>query len=111
MLDLGLDLQACVSCVAVWHHWHQNDVLVQYFAICPLVPQLLQVLSVWFSPCMPIVSVVVASVGSILIGVHTLILVLSVVCILASVWNVVVWATGHHGFQWWALVCYLHEPS
>ena len=50
-------------------------------------------------PCMPIVSVVVASVGSILIGVHTLILVLSVVCILASVWNVAVWATGHHGFQ------------
>ena len=62
-------------------------------------------------PCMLIVSVVVGSVGSILIGVHTLILVLSMVCILASVWNVVVWMTGHHGFQWWALVCYLHEPS
>ena len=80
MLDLGLDLQACVSCVAVWHHWHQNDVLVQYLAICPLVLQLLQV-------------------RSILIGVRTLILVLSEVCILASVWNMVVWVTGHHGFQ------------
>ena len=62
-------------------------------------------------PCMLIVSVVVVSVGSILIGVHTLILVLSVVCILASVWNVVVRVTGRHSFQWWALVCYLHEPS
>ena len=30
-------------------------------------------------PCMPIVSVVVFSVGSILIGIHTLILVLSMV--------------------------------
>ena len=39
-------------------------------------------------PCIPIVSVVVVSVGSILIGVHTLIPVLSVACILASVWNV-----------------------
>ena len=62
-------------------------------------------------PCMPIVLVTVVSVGSILIGVHTVILVLSVVCILASVWNVAVQVTGHHGFQWWALVCYLHEPS
>ena len=62
-------------------------------------------------PCMLIVSVVVVSVGSILIGVRTLKLVLSVVCILASVWNMAVWATGHRGFQWWALVCYLHEPS
>ena len=62
-------------------------------------------------PCMLIVSVVVVSVGSILIGVCTLILVLSVVCVLASVWNVVVQATGRCGFQWWALVCYLHEPS
>ena len=62
-------------------------------------------------PCMPIVSVVVVSVGPILIGVHTLILVLSVVCTLASVWNAAVWVTGHCGFQWWALVCYLHEPS
>ena len=39
-------------------------------------------------PCLPIVSVVVFSVGSILIGVRTLILVLSMVCILASLWNV-----------------------
>ena len=50
-------------------------------------------------PCMPIVSVVIVSVGSILIGVCTLVLVLSVVCILASVWNVAVRANGHHGFQ------------
>ena len=50
-------------------------------------------------PCLPIVLVVVVSVGSILIGVHTLILVLSVVCILGSVQNVVVRATGHCGFQ------------
>ena len=50
-------------------------------------------------PCMPIVLVVLVSVGSILIGVHTLILMLSVVCILASVWNVAVWATGCCGFQ------------
>ena len=62
-------------------------------------------------PCMPVVLVVVVSVGSILIGVRTLILVLSMVCILASVWNVAVRVTGCHGFQWWALVCYLHEPS
>ena len=62
-------------------------------------------------PCVLIVSIVVGSVGSILIGVCTLILVLSVVCILASVWNVVVQVTGHRGFQWWALVYYLHEPS
>ena len=50
-------------------------------------------------PCMPIVSVVVVSVGSIFFGVHTLILLLSVVCILASVRNVVVWVTGRCGFQ------------
>ena len=50
-------------------------------------------------PCMPVVSVVVVSVGSSLIGVRTLVLVLSVVCILASVWNVAVRATSHHGFQ------------
>ena len=50
-------------------------------------------------PCMPIVLVIVVSVGSILIGVRTLILVLSVVCILVSVWNVAVWVTGCHGFQ------------
>ena len=36
-------------------------------------------------PCMPRVSVIVVTVGSILIGVHTLILVLSVVCELASI--------------------------
>ena len=35
-------------------------------------------------PCMPIVSVVVVSVGSTLIGVHTLVLVLSMACILVS---------------------------
>ena len=62
-------------------------------------------------PCMLIVSVVVGSVGSILIGVCTLILVLSMVGILAFVWNMAVQATGHHSFQCWALVCYLHEPS
>ena len=50
-------------------------------------------------PCILVVSVVVGSVGSILIGVCTLILVLSVVCILASVWDVAVEATGHRGFQ------------
>ena len=50
-------------------------------------------------PCMPIVSVVVVSVGSILIGVRTLVLVLSLVLILASVWNVAVWATGCRVFQ------------
>ena len=43
-------------------------------------------------PCMPVVLVVVVSVGSILIDVHTLILVLSVVCILVSVWNM--WRSG-----------------
>ena len=62
-------------------------------------------------PCMLIVSVVVVSVGSILIGVHSLILLLSLVCVLASVWNMVIQVTGHHGFQWGAMVCYLHEPS
>ena len=62
-------------------------------------------------PCMLIVLVVVVSVGSILIGGCTLILVLSVVCELASVWNVAVQATGHYGFQWWALICYFHEPG
>ena len=62
-------------------------------------------------PCMLIASVVVGSVGSVLVGVRTLILVLPVVCILASVWNVAVQATGRRGFQWWALVCYLHKPS
>ena len=49
-------------------------------------------------PCMLIVSVVVFSVGSILIGVCTLILVLSLVGVLVSVWNMVVQVTGHHGF-------------
>ena len=62
-------------------------------------------------PCMPIDSVVVVSVGPILICVRTLILVLSMVCELASVWNVAIQMTGHHGFQWWALVCYLCESS
>ena len=50
-------------------------------------------------PCIPIVSVVVIIVGSILIGVCTLILVLSVVCILASVWDVAIRVTGCRGFQ------------
>ena len=50
-------------------------------------------------PLMLVVSVVVGSVGSILIGVHTLILVLSVVCILAFIWNVAVRATGCCAFQ------------
>ena len=50
-------------------------------------------------PCLPIVLVAVVSVGSTFIGVYTLILVLSMVCILASVWNVVVRVTGHRGFQ------------
>ena len=46
-------------------------------------------------PCLPVVSVVVVIVGSVLIGVHTLVLVFSVVCILASVRNRVIQATGH----------------
>ena len=62
-------------------------------------------------PCQPVVSVVVVIVGSVLIGVHTLVLVLSVVCILASVLNVAIWATGHRGFQCWALICYFYEPG
>ena len=35
VLDLGFDLQAWVSWVAVRHHWHHNEVLVQYFAYVP----------------------------------------------------------------------------
>ena len=62
-------------------------------------------------PCMLIVSVVVVSVGSVLVCVCTLILMFSVVCELASVWNMVIQATGCHGFQQWALICYLHEPG
>ena len=66
-------------------------------------------------PCLPVVLVVVVVVvvivGSVLIGVHTLVLVFSVVCILVSVWNVVIWATGRHGFQCWALICYFYEPG
>ena len=62
-------------------------------------------------PCLLVVSVVVAIVVSVLIGVHTLVLVFSVVCILASVWNGVIWATGHHGFQCWALICYFYKPG
>ena len=50
-------------------------------------------------PCVPIVLIVVVSVGSILIVVHTLILVLSVVCVLASVQNVAIGVTGRCGFQ------------
>ena len=62
-------------------------------------------------PCLPVVSVVVVIVVSVLIGVHTLVLVFSVVCILASVWNVVIQATGHRGLQCWALICYFYEPG
>ena len=50
-------------------------------------------------PCLPVVSVVVVIVGSILSGVCTLILVLSMVFILASVRNVAIPATDRHGFQ------------
>ena len=61
-------------------------------------------------PCLPVVSVVVI-VGSILIGVCTLVLVFSVVCILASVWNGAIRVTGNCGFQCWALICYFYEPG
>ena len=54
-------------------------------------------------PCLPVVTVVVVIVGSVLICVHTLVLVFSMVCILASVWNVAIRVTGHHGFQCLAL--------
>ena len=59
-------------------------------------------------PCLPVVSVVVVIVGSVLIGVHTLVQVFSMVCILASVWNVAIRVTG---FQCWALICYFYEPG
>ena len=62
-------------------------------------------------PCLPVVSVVVVIVGSVLICVHTLVLVFSVVCILVSVWNVAIWVTGCRGFQCWALICYFYEPG
>ena len=62
-------------------------------------------------PCLPVISVVVAIVGSVLIGVHTLVLVFSMVCILASVWNGVIQATGHRVFQCWALICYFYKPG
>ena len=62
-------------------------------------------------PCLPVVLVVVVVVGSVLIAVRTLILVLPVVRILASVWNVVIWVTGHRGFQCRALVCYFYKPG
>ena len=62
-------------------------------------------------PCLPVVLVIVVIVGSILIVVCTLILVLSLVCIPASVQNVAIRATGYCGLQWWALVCYFYEPS
>ena len=62
-------------------------------------------------PCLPVVSVVVVIVGSVLICVHTLVLVFSMVCILASVWNVAIRVTGHRGFQCWALICYFYEPG
>ena len=50
-------------------------------------------------PCLPVILVVIVIVGSILIVEHTLILVLSMVCILVSVWNVAIRVTGCHGFQ------------
>ena len=62
-------------------------------------------------PCLPVVLVVVVIVGSVLIGVHTLVLVFSMVCILASVWNGAIQATGCCGFQCWALICYFYEPG
>ena len=62
-------------------------------------------------PCLPVVSVVVVIVGSVLIGVHTLVLVFSVICILASVWNVAIQVTGRNDFQRWALICYFYEPG
>ena len=62
-------------------------------------------------PCLPVVMVVVVIVGSILIGLRTLVLVLSVVCVLASVQNVAIQVTGRCGFQCWALVYYFYEPS
>ena len=62
-------------------------------------------------PCLPLVSVVVVIVGSVLIVVHTLVLVFSVVSILASVWNGAIRVTGHRGFQCWALICFFYEPG
>ena len=62
-------------------------------------------------PCLPVVSSVVVTEGSILIVVCTPILVLSVVCVLASVWNLAIRATDRCCFQCWALVCLFHEPS
>ena len=62
-------------------------------------------------PCLPVVLVVVVIVGSVLIGVHTLVLVFSMVCILVSVQNGAIQATGHRGFQCWALICYFYEPG
>ena len=62
-------------------------------------------------PCMFVVSIVIVGVGSILICVCTMILVFSVVCELASIWNVVIQVTGYRNFQWWALVCYLCKPG
>ena len=62
-------------------------------------------------PCLPVVLVVVAIVGSVLIGVHTLVLVFSMVCVLVSVLNGVIQVTGHQGFQCWALICYFYKPG
>ena len=62
-------------------------------------------------PCLPLVLVVVAIVGSVLIGVHNLVLVVSMVCILASVWNGAIRVTGHRGFQCCVLVCYFYESG
>ena len=62
-------------------------------------------------PSLPVVSVVVAIVGSVLICVHTLVLVFSMVCIMASVQNGVIRVTGRQGFQCWALICYFYESG
>ena len=62
-------------------------------------------------PSLPVVSVVVVIVGPVVISVHALVLVFSVVCILASVWNGAIRVTGHRGFQCWALICYFYETG
>ena len=62
-------------------------------------------------PCLPVILVVVVIVGSILIVVCTVILVLPMVHILASVWNVAILVIGRRGFQCQTLVCYVYEPG
>ena len=62
-------------------------------------------------PCLPVVLVVLVLVGSVLICVHTLVLVFSVVCILVSVWNGAIRVIGRRDLQCWALICYFYEPG